>query len=74
MYTISASEFKAKCLSLLDEVAETGEAIVVTKRGEPVARLVPLEDFEQKSLLGSVSYSSEQDLISPIGETWNAIK
>lgn len=74
MYTISASEFKAKCLSLLDEVAETGEAIVVTKRGEPVARLVPLEDFEQKSLLGSVSYSSEQDLISPIDETWNAIK
>ena len=39
--TISASAFKAKCLGLFDEVAQTGETIVVTKRGRPVARLVP---------------------------------
>jgi len=36
---ISATEFKAKCLSLLDEVARTGESLVVTKRGKPVARV-----------------------------------
>lgn len=39
MREIKASEFKAKCLKLLDEVNETGEAIVITKRGKPVARL-----------------------------------
>ena len=39
--TIKASEFKAKCLKLMDEVAETGEEIVITKRGRPVSRLAP---------------------------------
>jgi prevent-host-death family protein len=36
---ISATEFKAKCLSLLDEVAASGQPLVVTKRGKPVARV-----------------------------------
>ena len=40
---MKASEFKAKCLKLMDEVAETGEEIVITKRGRPVARLRPLQ-------------------------------
>ncbi|WP_420448276.1 type II toxin-antitoxin system Phd/YefM family antitoxin [Candidatus Palauibacter sp.] len=39
--TIKASEFKAKCLKLMDEVAETGEEIVITKNGRPVSKLVP---------------------------------
>ena len=39
--TITASEFRAKCLALMDEVADTGEEIVITKRGVPVARLEP---------------------------------
>jgi prevent-host-death family protein len=37
--TIPAGEFKAKCLALMDEVAATGDEIVITKRGKPVARL-----------------------------------
>ena len=39
--TIKASEFKAKCLKLMDEVAESGEEIVITKNGRPVSRLAP---------------------------------
>ncbi len=39
--TIKASEFKAKCLALMDEVARTGERMVITKNGEPVAEFVP---------------------------------
>ena len=39
--TINASEFKARCLKLMDEVAESGESIVITKNGKPVARLTP---------------------------------
>ena len=42
--TIKASEFKAKCLKLMDEVAETGEEIVITKNGRPVSKLVPCDE------------------------------
>ena len=48
--TIKASEFKAKCLKLMDEVAETGEEIVITKNGRPTARLVALPGKTQESL------------------------
>jgi prevent-host-death family protein len=41
--TIKASEFKAKCLQILDEVKATGEPVLVTKRGETIARLIPEE-------------------------------
>ncbi len=38
---ITATQFKARCLRLLDEVAETGETLIVTKHGRPVARVEP---------------------------------
>jgi prevent-host-death family protein len=44
MQTIAAGEFKAKCLGLIDEVNATGNAVVITKRGKPMARLIPFED------------------------------
>lgn len=71
MRTIPAGRFKAQCLRLLDEVAETGETIVVTKRGKPVAKVEPVE--EPPSLKGSVVYLvSDEELIAPIDEVWNA--
>ena len=45
---VKASEFKAKCLKLMDEVQLTGEGIVVTKNGQPVARLMAMEDRPKK--------------------------
>jgi prevent-host-death family protein len=67
---ISASKFKAQCLGLLDRVAETGEELVVTKRGKPVARVVPVE--EPPSLLGSVTYHvSDDELVAPLDEPWD---
>ena len=45
--TIPAGEFKQKCLALIDQVAATGSAIVISKYGKPVARLMPLEEPEQ---------------------------
>jgi prevent-host-death family protein len=42
--TIAAGEFKAKCLHLLDEVAKQRAPLVITKRGKPVAKLVPIDD------------------------------
>jgi prevent-host-death family protein len=47
--TIKAGEFKAKCLSLLDEVAANGEAIIITKRGRPVARVIPAAPPQPKT-------------------------
>jgi len=45
---IPAGEFKAKCLRLMDRVARTREPIVITKRGKPVAKLVPPDDTEPR--------------------------
>lgn len=64
---IAASKFKAECLALLDQVAATGEEIVVTKRGKPVARVTPVE--EPPSLLGSITYNvSDEELIEPFDD------
>jgi prevent-host-death family protein len=41
---IGAGDFKAKCLHLLDEVAQSRTPLVITKRGRPVAKLVPVDD------------------------------
>lgn len=71
MITVPAGEFKAKCLKLLDEVAETGETIVVTKRDKPVARIGPMEPPE--SLEGSVAFLvSDEELIEPVLGDWDA--
>jgi prevent-host-death family protein len=67
--TIPASQFKAKCLALLDEVAENGQPLVITKRGKPVARVVPVE--KPRSLVGSVEFLvSDDELMKPLWEDW----
>ena len=43
MRKIAAGEFKARCLALMEDVRSTREPIVITKRGKPVAKLVPVE-------------------------------
>jgi prevent-host-death family protein len=64
-FEVPAGEFKAKCLALLDQVRDTGEAIVVTKRGKPVARILPLE--EPPSLAGSIDFLvGDDELIRPV--------
>jgi prevent-host-death family protein len=67
--SIAAGEFKAKCLKLLDEVADTREPIVITKFGKPVAKLVPIE-AERTQLRGALRGTVlwEGDIISPLGE------
>lgn len=67
--TIAASRFKAQCLALLDEVAESGQPIIVTKHGKPVARLEPVEP--PPSLVGSVTFLvSDEELIAPLFPDW----
>lgn len=44
MRTMAAGEFKAKCLAVMAEVDATGQPVLVTKRGKPLARVVPFEE------------------------------
>ena len=48
--TIKAAEFKQTCLALMDEVAERGETILITKRGKIVAKLAPVSDARPQAL------------------------
>jgi prevent-host-death family protein len=70
---IAAAEFKAKCLALLDEVEQSRKELVITKRGRPVARLLPAEkEFPQ--IFGRMKGSGRilGDIIGPTGEKWEA--
>jgi prevent-host-death family protein len=71
---MKASEFKAKCLKLMDEIAESGESVVITKNGRPVSRLVPYVD-RPKTLFGIHREEIEisGDVISPIEVEWEAL-
>ena len=75
MKQVAAGEFKAKCLALLDEVASRRLELVVTKRGKPVAKLVPVET-EKPRLMGRMAGSIQitGDVVSSTGETWDAEK
>ncbi len=73
---ISATEFKAKCLQLLDQVNETGEIIQVTKRGKIVAELTrpqpntlrPPAGFARETL------KTYGDIMEPLDVEWDAMK
>lgn len=72
---IKASEFKAKCLALIDEVARTGAAVTITKNGRPVAELVPHRPCKQnaRGILKDELFI-EGDIISPIDVEWDVLK
>lgn len=75
MKTIQAGQFKAKCLALLDEVAQTNESLVITKHGKPVAKLVPYDSGIEEgstSLRGLATFVG--DIISPIEDEWEATR
>ena len=71
--SIPAGEFKARCLALLDEVGESGTEITVTKRGRPVARLVPIERPALPDMRGTVLWTAD-DIDQPLGITWEAVE
>jgi prevent-host-death family protein len=77
MKTIAAGKFKAQCLMLMDEVQKKREPIVITKRGKPVAKLIPAEN-EEREFLGGLEGIIEivGDIESPIVplEDWEALK
>jgi prevent-host-death family protein len=64
---VAPGRFKAECLSLLDRVERTGEPLVVTKRGRPVAEVVPIR-ATRRSPKGSVTVRG--DIVGPILGAW----
>jgi prevent-host-death family protein len=74
MPTIAAGQFKATCLKLLDAVSLTQEPLIITKRGVPVAKLVPIPP--QTPLFGALAGSvrEEGDIVSPLENDWEACR
>ena len=65
---VAAAEFKANCLRLMDEVARQHRPIIITKRGKPVAKLVPVDEPGPIDLFGRMAGSIKicGDIINPI--------
>ena len=78
METINASDFKARCLAILDRVQATGERMVILKRGQPVAELSPAsrarDEHPQMELKGTVTVVG--DIIGPAvpEEHWDSLE
>lgn len=74
MQHIAAGRFKAQCLKLMDQVQQTHEEIVITKHGQPVAKLVPIESDATRSILGCMQGTVDVtgDIVSPLDEIWEA--
>lgn len=79
MEAIAISKFKATCLGLLERVSKTGESILVTKRGRPLAQIIPAPppDPAKKSAFGCMRGTSEQlgDIVGPVSaEDWEVLR
>jgi prevent-host-death family protein len=76
MQVIQASAFKAKCLALMDMVAESGETLIVTKNGRPVAELRPYSGGRVDSPFGlHRDLTICGDILSPIDDdAWTVLE
>ncbi|MEA2107910.1 MAG: type II toxin-antitoxin system Phd/YefM family antitoxin [Pseudomonadota bacterium] len=74
MQMMKASEFKAKCLHVMDEINQTGETITITKNGKPVSVLKPYRRV-LKTLFGlhKGKIAGKDDLITPMDIDWDAV-
>jgi prevent-host-death family protein len=71
--TVAATEFKAHCLALLEEVRQTRQPLLVTRHGTPVVEIspyMPRGTEQENPLKGSVLF--EGDIISPVEEKWDS--
>lgn len=70
--TMPISKFKATCLAVLDRVKKTGEPLLITKRGRPIAQVTPppLPEAPSKSTFGCMAGTAEilGDIVEPLGE------
>lgn len=73
---IPAGQFKAKCLQIMDQVARSRQPVTITKRGKPVAKIVPADDpGEREPLFGYMAGTAEirGDIVQPLDVEWSAL-
>ncbi len=68
MHEVAISEFKAKCLALLDQVQKTKKPLLITRFGKPVAEVVPVPPEAPEDWLGSMAGTAEivGDIVAPV--------
>lgn len=79
METMAISKFKATCLAVMERVRRTGEPVLITRRGRPVARVTPPEPASVKSTsaYGAMAADAEEfgDIVEPLPESdWEALR
>jgi prevent-host-death family protein len=78
MKEVAISEFKAKCLALLDQVHKTKSPLRITRRGKPIAEIVPPAPVVSKNWIGSMAGTSKilGDIVSPASDAsdWEALR
>jgi prevent-host-death family protein len=77
--TFSVSEFKARCLALIERVRRTGETVLITKKGKPVAQVLPAPPPEPGAgtAFGCMAGTASEcaDIVEPLGaEDWEALR
>jgi len=77
MKTMGISQFKTHALKILDQVAKSQEGIIITKRGKPLAQVIPYRNSDMNPKQGKLAnyLVFEKDIVSPLGEEmWDACK
>ena len=75
MKTMAITEFKARALRVLGQVAKTREPVIVTKRGKPLAEVIPYRSDKPAPGRLSDALVFEKDIVSPLGEdVWDACR
>jgi prevent-host-death family protein len=74
MESVTVSRFKATCLSILNDVQKQKKRVIITKRGKPIAEVVPYLKTDRKvSLKNTVTFMG--DIVSPVAEgDWEVLK
>jgi len=77
MKSMAISAFKAHALQVIDTVAKEHASVVITKRGKPLAKVIPFRTSDKKPKSGKLASTLkyEKDIVSPLGEAmWEASK
>jgi len=74
MKTVNTSEFKTQCLQLMDDVVKSGDSIVITRDGQPIARLCPIASKQSATLVGRHKGEIRivGDIVTSLDESWDA--
>ncbi len=77
MKTMAITKFKEYALKIVDQVSKSNESIVITKRGKPLAELIPYRNSDKKPVPGKLANTLvfEKDIVEPLGsDIWEAGK